>query len=47
MMVVVEEEMQRGQMERTWPSRNGQDLGTREVGAHDGTPGGPCGHSEP
>lgn len=30
MMVVVEEEMQRGWMERTWPSRNGQDLGTRE-----------------
>lgn len=25
-----EEEMQRGWMERTWPSRNGQDLGTRE-----------------
>lgn len=44
MTVVV---VQRGQMERTWPSGKGQDLGTREVGAHDGTPGGPCCHSEP
>lgn len=47
MLVVVEEEMQRGRMERTWPSGNGQDLRTREVGAHDGTPGGPSCHSEP
>lgn len=30
MMLVVEEEMHRGWMERTWPSGNGQDLGTRE-----------------
>lgn len=30
MMVVVKEEMQRGQVGRTWPSGNGRDLGTRQ-----------------